>query len=127
MKRFVITTVAAITILFGATPKLAHAALFHPDQQTFIEQPETANAVTTMGGYLFEGMPYVALNADGSIDFAQDSAVGLFLGNDLADFPLAPITSVSAELVVTGNVEPAATPAPKRSHQRAHKASHIKG
>lgn len=106
MKRFVISTIAGLTILFGATPRLAHAALFHPDQRTFVEQPQTANAVTTIGGYLFEGMPYVALNADGSINFAQDSAVGLFLGNDLADFPLSPITSVSAQLPVSGDVPP---------------------
>jgi hypothetical protein len=71
------------------------------DHRTYAAIPQLANAVTTIDGYVFVGMPYY------NPDESQPSAVGCWL-KLLADpgyASLPPVTSVSVDAEVSGTVE----------------------
>lgn len=90
---------AALMVLGGALTAPAGAAVTR-DGNVFTAAPATANAVTTIDGYLFVGMPYYDSSA------AVDSAVELWweLAADPNYQPLPPITSVSVPVEVSGTV-----------------------
>lgn len=69
---------------------------------TFVMTPATANAVTTIDGYVFDDMPYY----DGSD--AVDSAVEIWwaLYADPNYVPLPPVTSIGVSTTVGGVVNP---------------------
>ena len=71
------------------------------DHRTFAVVPQIANAVTTIDGYVFVGMPYY------NPDESQPSAVGCWL-KLLSDPNYAskpPVTSISVDVEVSGSVE----------------------
>lgn len=109
MKR-TITLIATIAAL--AVPSAASAGIVRSGN-TFTAVPATASASIGIDGYRFVNMPYYApvkpdrsndVNGDG---WADDCAVGLWrlLYADPAYQPLPPVTSVSVDSTVSGEVE----------------------
>jgi hypothetical protein len=71
------------------------------DARTFAAVPQIANAVVTIDGYVFVGMPYY--------DPSGISAVGTWM-NLIADpkyASLPPVTAISVDTTVSGTVPPA--------------------
>lgn len=95
-----ILAVAVSLLLAGVSAPAANAEITRSGR-TFTQSPPTANAITTIDGYVFAGLPYYNPSS------AADSAVELWweLRADPAYLSLPPVTSISADVTVSGTVE----------------------
>jgi hypothetical protein len=101
-KFFTLAVAAALLSLAVLSIPAAASADVTRSGRTFTASPPTANAVTTIDGYVFVGLPYYNASP------AADSAVELWwqLSADPGYLSLPPVASISADTVVSGTVEP---------------------
>jgi hypothetical protein len=96
MKRII----APLVVAFGLAIPASASADITRSGSVFVAQPQVCSCVTTIDGYLFSGMPYYDSSP------ATDSAVELWwkLAADPNYTPLPPITSISTDTTVSGDV-----------------------
>jgi len=97
VKRIITILTAAVAF---AVPSAASAGIVRSGN-TFTASPAVCSCVTTIDGYVFSGVPYYAPEG------TADSAVELWLAlrADPAYLSLPPVTSVSVDSTVSGEVE----------------------
>ena len=100
MKRTLSTLAVAVAMAFSSTA--ASADVVKTSSHSYAAVPATANAVTTIDGYLFTAMPYY--NGSPAVDSAVE--VWWALEADPNYLSLPPIKSISADTTVSGTVPP---------------------
>lgn len=104
MKRLA-AAVAAVACLIVAAPASADIT---QTGNRFTAQPSYCSCVSTIGGWVFQGIPYSPFVRDSFLRLpaGTPTAVDLYFDLGLYRTPLPPVTSVSTTIEVGGTVDP---------------------